>query len=121
MELKQNQMYKYNEFSVELDNNGKVLEKMPTKRKSVTIFPHEAKHWNDRIDQNRLLYELADSEEKKRIAAENEKLKKETEKRKKAEERLALEKEANDLKIQFRSDIGDDKLREKIETEKAKS
>lgn len=101
--MKQNKMYPYNEFSVELDDKGKVIEKMPTKRKTVVIYPHEAEYWNDRITQNRLFYELNDKANEE-----------------KTEERIKLEQEAIEFGVKFTNKISDEKLKERIETAKNK-
>lgn len=89
-----NKQQKYNEYSVSL-NKGEIVEKMPTLRKTVMIYPHEAEWYNKRINQNKLYYELA--EEKSKY------------------DREALEKEANENGITFRANISDAKLSDKIE------
>lgn len=101
--MKQNEMYKYNEFSVVLDRDGKILDKMNTARKTVVIYPHEAEYWNERIQQNKMYYELVEEI-----------------KEGKTKERLSLESEANSLGVKFRENIGDDKLQEKINEAKIK-
>jgi len=53
---------KYNEFTVQIDN-GKIVQKMPTLRKSVMIYEHEAERLNNVVRQTKTYYELA--EEKK--------------------------------------------------------
>lgn len=98
--MEQNKQYKYNEFIAEIDGEGNVIEKMPTKRKSVVIYPHEAEWHNERKGQTKMYYELAKQKSEKSI------------------ERIAMEKEANDLGVTFMKNIGDVKLQEKIDNVK---
>lgn len=100
--MEQNKQYKFNEFNVSLDEKGKIIDKMPTKRKSVVIYPHEAEWHNERIEQTKVYYEL----DKKAQLKE------------KTPERIALEEEAIRLEISFTDKIGDEKLQERINTKK---
>lgn len=56
---------KYLEFNVQIDG-GKIIEKMPTARKYVMIYAHEAERLNSVSRQTRLHYELAKKEEAKK-------------------------------------------------------
>jgi len=56
---------KYLEFNVQIDG-GKIIEKMPTARKVVMIYEHEAERLNSTSRQTRLYYELAKKEEVKK-------------------------------------------------------
>jgi len=49
---------KYNEFTVVIQD-GKIIEKMPTARKSVMIYEHEAERLNNSTIQTKIHYELA--------------------------------------------------------------
>lgn len=55
---------KYFEFTVQLDG-GKIIEKMPTARKFVMIYDHEAERMNNLVRQTRTFYEKAIVEEMK--------------------------------------------------------
>lgn len=55
---------KYLEFNVQIDD-GKIIEKMPTARKSVMIYAHDVEILNSVSRQTRLYYELAKKETKK--------------------------------------------------------
>jgi hypothetical protein len=50
---------KYNEFTIQVDK-GKIIEKMPTARKSVMIYEHEAELLNNVSKQTKFYYELAE-------------------------------------------------------------
>lgn len=56
---------KYLEFNVQIDG-GKIIEKMPTARRSVMIYEHEAERLNNVSRQTKLYYELAKKEEVKK-------------------------------------------------------
>jgi len=53
-------LLKYYEYNVQLDG-GKIVEKMPTPRKHVTLYPHDAERNNSTVKQTKLWYELADA------------------------------------------------------------
>lgn len=53
------QQKKYLEFNVLVDG-GKIIEKMPTARKSVMVWEHEVERMNSVSMQTRLYYELAE-------------------------------------------------------------
>lgn len=55
------QQKKYLEFNVQIDG-GRIIEKMPTARKTVMIWEHEAERLNSVSRQTRLYYELAPEE-----------------------------------------------------------
>lgn len=63
---------KYLEFNVQIDG-GKIIEKMPTARKFVMIWEHEAERLNSVSKQTRLYYELAKKEEPKKELKQEEK------------------------------------------------
>ena len=50
---------KYNEFKVSMDGK-KIVEKMPTLRKTVMIYDHEAKRMNKVSGQTKFYYELTE-------------------------------------------------------------
>jgi len=54
---------KYNEFKV-LMADGKIAEKMPTARKSVMIYEHDAERMNKVSGQTKMYYELAKKPQK---------------------------------------------------------
>jgi predicted RNase H-like HicB family nuclease len=76
-----NTQKKYNEFTVQLEN-GQIVQKMPTLRKSVMIYPFEAERLNNVVRQTKTYYELADEvkkviqEPKKETILDGEELKK---------------------------------------------
>lgn len=49
---------KYNEFTVTVDN-GQIVQKMPTLKGYVMIYPHEAERLNNVFKQTKTYYELA--------------------------------------------------------------
>jgi hypothetical protein len=63
------EQHKYNEFDVQVDN-GRIVQKMPTLRKSVMIYDHDAERNNSVFRQTKLWYELVDDEKPKETVKE---------------------------------------------------
>ena len=91
----------FNEFKVFFGNNGEVLEKKQTKRGTVRISEQTAAVNNYYSNSTMLRYELVDDDVK-------------------TPEREEMEARATGLGISFRSNIGDEKLLEKIKAEESK-
>lgn len=87
----------YKEFKVVFDNKGNVIDKVQTKRGTVRINTRTAQINNAYSKSTHLTYELVEEENSNRAA---------------------LEAEAKELGIEFRANIGDAKLAEKIEAAK---
>lgn len=56
-----NKQHKYHEFIVQI-HDGKIIEKMPTARKTVMIYDHEAERHNNTVNQTKFYYEKAEEE-----------------------------------------------------------
>lgn len=94
---------RYNEFKVTgsvIKGQFKIDKKEPTARGHVVISERDADTNNRQTRFNKLHYELAEEI--------------------KSPERIALEKEAIELGVQFRANIGDEKLLAKITEAKEK-
>lgn len=100
----------YNEFKV-IFNGNEVVEKIPTKRGSVRISEETANVNNKYSNSTKLVYELAEEKqtpEQVSMGVDEQK------------KRIALEKKAKELGINFRANIGNDTLQAKIEAIESK-